>query len=148
MSLSISSIEFQEGDDIPRDYTCDGENINPPLTFDDVPEDAVSLVLIADDTDSPKKDFVHWLVWNIPPNTKEILSGELPVGTIEGVNDFGKMEYGGPCPHQGKHTYNFRLYALDVELELDEDADRKTIEREMAGHILDEAVLSGEYQRD
>lgn len=145
MSLGLSSLKFDDGGTIPAEFTCKGDNVNPPLMIEGVPEDAVSLLLIVDDPDSPSGDFVHWMVWNIPANTTELPSGELPESSIEGYNDFGNLEYGGPCPPSGEHEYHFRLYALDIDLELDEDTKREKIEKEIAGHILDETVLVGVF---
>lgn len=123
--MKITSPSFQENAFIPSKYTCDGENINPPLVISDVSADAKSLALIVDDPDAPVGTFVHWLVWNIPPRVGEIKEGSLPEGSIQGTNDFGKKEYGGPCPPSGTHRYFFRLYALNQELNLPEGAKRR-----------------------
>jgi len=147
VALELTSPEFEDGGKIPAKYTCDGENINPLLEIKDVPEDCVSLVLIVDDPDAPRGDWVHWMVWNLPPTTEVIGEGTLPDEAMEGYNDFGEMEYGGPCPPSGQHRYQFKLYALDIDLELDEDTSRVVIEKEIAGHILDETMLVGVYER-
>lgn len=147
MPLDLLSPEFEDGDPIPSKYTCDGEDVNPPLQILDIPEEAESLVLVVYDTDSPDGDFVHWLLWNIPPNTTKIAEGELPLDAVEGYNDFGDIGYAGPCPHAGEHHYHFHLYALDTEMELDEDATRQKLEKEISGHILDEVQLIGTYRK-
>ncbi len=149
MQIDMISPAFEDGDDIPTKYTADGENINPPLIISSVPDDAVSLVLIVDDPDSPSGDFVHWLVWNINPSITRIEEGMAPEDAIEGYNDFEVAEYSGPKPPRGEeHVYQFKLFALDIELELDEDVTRDKVEKEMAGHILDEVILTGVYGRE
>lgn len=144
--MKLISSEFENNTEIPSKYTCDGDNINPPLQISEVPEDAVSIVLIVDDPDAPAGDWVHWTVWNIPPETTEILENTAPKGH-EGKTDFGKNEWGGPCPPSGTHRYFFKLYALDMELDLDESADKAEIEEAMVGHVLDKAELIGLYKK-
>ncbi len=139
---------------IPRQYTCDGENISPPLTIENVPAGAKSLVLIMDDPDIP--DFVkqrsniqawdHWVVFNIPPTTTEIKAGQNPSGII-GKNTAGKNAYGGPCPPDREHRYFFKLYALDSRLNLSEGVTKKQVEKALPGHILAQAELVGRYER-
>ena len=145
--MKITSPSFQESAFVPSKYTCDGDNISPPLTISDIPADAKSLVLIVDDPDAPVGTFVHWLVWNIPPHVSEIKEGNLPEGSVEGTNDFGKSEYGGPCPPSGTHRYFFRLYALNQELNLPEGARREELEKAMGGKIIQTAELVGRYSR-
>lgn len=146
--LELKSPVFEDGGTIPNEFTCDGENVSPPLEIVDIPDGTESMVLIVDDPDAPSGSFVHWLVWNIPAETVAIEAGELPDETMEGYNDFGKPEYSGPCPPSGSHRYFFRLFAIDTVLEdLDEDTGRAKIEKLISGHILDEAVLVGEYSR-
>ncbi len=145
MALDLISSSFDDGDLIPEEFGCDGDNVNPPLEIYGVPEEAESLVLLFEDLDGKEGELVHWMVWNINPNTKIIDSGLAPEDSIEGYNDFGAAEYRGPCPDSGEHRYQFRLYALDTELELDEDVTRDKLEKEMAGHILDEVLLVGRY---
>ncbi|MCJ7804181.1 YbhB/YbcL family Raf kinase inhibitor-like protein [Patescibacteria group bacterium] len=132
---------------IPQKYTCDGENINPPLQITDVPSSAQSLVLIVDDPDAPSGDWVHWLVWNINPETKLITENESPKEAIQGTNDFGKQNYGGPCPPSGTHRYQFKIYALDTILNLSSSSRKKDLETAMENHILDKGILIGLYQR-
>lgn len=142
--MRIQSSAFQEKQAIPTKYTCDGSDVNPPLSISDVPADAEALVLIVDDPDAPGKTFLHWLVYNIEPQT-EITEDSVP--GLQGQNDFSRTGYGGPCPPGGEHRYYFRLYALDANLQLSEGADRSQVESAMEGHILDRAELMGVYAR-
>ena len=146
-NMKIESPVFSNNQSIPPKYTCDGENINPPLKISNVPEEAKSLVLIVDDPDAPMGTWVHWTVWNISPQTKEIPEGAKLEGAVEGVTDFGSSGYGGPCPPSGKHRYFFKLYAIDRNLDLDSSAKKKDIEAAMEGHILEQAQLIGLYER-
>lgn len=146
--MKITSLEFSNNNYIPEKYTCDGDDINPPLSFHDVPEEARSLVLIVDDPDAPMKDFVHWTVWNINPSVREIKENETPLDGIQGITDFGSSGYGGPCPPSGIHRYQFKLYALGDKLKLDSSAKKYDIEAAMQGNILDEAILVGIYERN
>ena len=145
--MKISSSAFQNADKIPQKYTCDGAGILPPLEFSAVPSGAKSLAIIMDDPDSPSGDFLHWTVWNISPQNLEIEEGRVPVDAVEGKTGFGKAGYGGPCPGQGEHRYFFRLYALDVILDLPAGTDRSKLEAAMAGHIVDRAEVYGLYKR-
>ena len=145
--MKIISSAFEQGQSVLPQYTCDGENVNPPLSISDVPENAQSLVLISDDPDAPAGVWVHWIVWNIDPKTTEIAENSIPSGAVEGTTSFGKTEYGGPCPPSGEHRYFFRLYALDTKLDLDSSADKAKIEAAMQGHILEQAELMGLYSR-
>ncbi len=151
--MKITSTAFEQEEKIPKKYTCDGENVNTPLKFSEVPENAKSLVLLMDDPDIP--DFVkqkmgiqvydHWVLFNINPNTTEIQEGEAP-GT-QGNNTGGKANYTGPCPPDKEHRYFFKLYALDTELNLPEGSTKKEVEKAMQEHILAEATLIGKYER-
>ena len=143
-NIKVFSSAFEANSTIPRKYTCDGENINPPLELEGIPEEAESLVLIIDDPDAPMKIFTHWIVWNIEPVAK-IEEDSIP--GVEGMNDFRKIGYGGPCPSSGTHRYFFRVYALDRKLELKAGAGRKELESEMIGHIIAEGELIGKYSR-
>ena len=145
--MKITSPAFADKQMIPQKYTCDGENINPPLQITEVPSNTQSLVLIVDDPDAPSGDWVHWLVWNINPETKLITENESPQGAIQGTNDFGKQNYGGPCPPSGIHHYQFKIYALDTTLNLPSSSRKKGLETAMANHILDKDMLIGLYQR-
>ncbi|WP_235283143.1 YbhB/YbcL family Raf kinase inhibitor-like protein [Methanosarcina sp. 2.H.A.1B.4] len=140
--IKVFSSAFESNSTIPRKYTCNGENINPPLEFTNIPEEAESLVLIMDDPDSPMNPFTHWVVWNIEPVAK-IEEDSIP--GIEGINNFRKIGYGGPCPSSGTHRYFFRVYALDRQLELKAGSGRNELESEMIGHIIAEGELMGKY---
>ncbi len=143
--IKITSPAFKNGDFIPQKYTCKGEDINPPLEFTNIPDAAKSLVLIMDDPDAPMGTWQHWLVWNISPEIKKIEENSVPKGAVLGRNDFGRLKYGGPCPPSGTHRYFFRLYALDVKLNLKEGATRKELDNAMGGHIIDSATLMGKF---
>ncbi len=145
--MRIISPDFLNNENIPIKFTCDGANISPLLQVSDVPQTSESLVLIMDDPDSPTGTWAHWLVWNIQPQTKEILENSVPTGAQEGTTSFHSTGYGGPCPHSGNHHYRFKIYALNTLLELDSSADQKQVEAAMAGHIVDQAELVGLYQR-
>jgi Raf kinase inhibitor-like YbhB/YbcL family protein len=142
-TIKVFSSAFVGNGSIPRKYTCDGQDINPPLEFAGIPEETESLVLIVDDPDASPK-FTHWLVWNIEPVAK-IEEDSIP--GVEGLNDFKKIGYNGPCPPSGTHRYFFRVYALDKKLELKAGAGRKYLENEMIGHIIAEGELMGKYSR-
>jgi Raf kinase inhibitor-like protein, YbhB/YbcL family len=142
--IKVFSSAFASNGSIPGKYTCDGQNINPPLEFEGIPEEAESLVLIVDDPDAPTKTFTHWIVWNIEPVAK-IEEDSIP--GVEGINDFKKIGYGGPCPPSGTHRYYFRVYALDRQFELKAGAGRKNLENEMIGHIIAEGELMGKYRK-
>lgn len=145
--MKILSSAFLNNQQIPSKYTCDGENISPPLLFSEIPEDTKSIVLIVDDPDAPSKIWVHWVVFNIDPTTVEIAENSVPKGAVLGMTDFGRPGYGGPCPPSGSHRYFFKLYALDLTLNLPQNSDKKAIEKAMQGHILDSAELVGLYER-
>lgn len=146
-SMQISSSAFANNQPIPPQYTCDGQDINPPLSFQQIPAETESLVLIVDDPDAPRGDWVHWLVWNIDPKITQIHENSLPMGAMTGMTDFGQSSWGGPCPPSGLHRYHFKLYALDARLNLASGTNRATLEKAMQGHILDQAVLVGTYSR-
>lgn len=147
LSMKITSSAFQHNQTIPAKYTCDGENISPPLTISEVPEGTQSLLLINDDPDAPAGTWVHWTIWNIDPATAEIAENSVPQGAVEGITSFGSAGYGGPCPPSGEHRYFFKLYALDTTLDLDSKADKAQLEKVMEGHILAEGELIGLYSR-
>lgn len=146
--MKITSSAFIHSSKIPAKYTCDGGNINPPLQFLEVPESAKSLVLIVDDPDAPSKVWVHWLVYNINPDVSEVEENSVPGGGIEGMTDFGRPGYGGPCPPSGTHRYFFKLYALDNILNLPEGATKQMVEDKMQEYIIDKAELTGLYSRE
>lgn len=145
--MKISSPAFEPNQAIPLKYTCDGENVNPPLQIVDVPAGTKSLVLISDDPDAPMGTWVHWTIWNIAPDIKEIAEDSIPFGAVEGITSYGNKGYGGPCPPSGTHRYFFKLYALDTILDLPLDAKAGDIEKMMSGHILDKAEVIGLYKR-
>lgn len=151
--MNLKTRAFNDRGRIPSKYTCDGENISPPLSWEGVPADAVSLALICDDPDAPSKVWTHWVIFNMPPvdgglpeNVPKIR--KLPDGSIQGYNDSGGVGYTGPCPPFGVHRYFFRLYALDRKLELEGGAAKEDVMEAMEGHVLAEAELVGLYKRD
>lgn len=146
--LTITSPQFSERGNIPSKYTCDGENISPPLAIDNIPIDTRSLALLVEDPDSVGKTWIHWILFNINPATTFIPERSVPSRTTQSVTDFGKIGYGGPCPSNGTHRYYFKLYALDTILEQTEDVTREEIGKAMEGHILDKAELVGLYTRE
>jgi len=145
--MKLTSPVFEQNQFIPKKYTCDGEDINPPLEISGVPEGTKSLVLIVDDPDAPMGTWDHWIIWNINPATSQIEENNIPEGSIQGMNDFGKNSYGGPCPPLGTHHYHFKLYALNKTLELTPVAKKEDVEKSMEGSILAWAELIGLYQR-
>lgn len=145
--MKITSSAFENKQMIPPKYTCDGKDINPPLEIIDIPPKTRSLVLIVDDPDAPSGDWVHWLVWDINPETKFIAEDESPQGAVQGTNDFNKQNYGGPCPPSGIHHYQFKIYALDTLLNLPSSSRKKDLGKAMENHILDKTLLIGLYQR-
>jgi len=145
--MKIESTAFKDNKLIPPKYTCDGENINPPLVISDVPENAKSLVLIVDDPDAPRGTFIHWTVWNISPHIKEIPENSCPQNSVEGMTDSGRPGYCGPCPPYGTHRYFFKLFALNTTLDLDTSVKAAEIEKEIEENILVKTQLVGLYRR-
>jgi len=146
--MKIISSAFNHNEKIPSKYTCDGANVSPPLQFLGVPKSAESLVLILDDPDASAKTWVHWVVYNIDPQTLEVKENSVPEGGIEGMTDFGKPGYGGPCPPSGIHRYFFKLYALDIILDVAPNATKQMVEQKMKRHVVDKAEVIGLYSRD
>lgn len=144
--MEIHSPAFEHNRPIPVKFTCQGEDVSPPLEFRQVPKGAKSLALIVEDPDAPGKTFVHWVVWNIDPAAKGLKEGaSVPV---EGTNHFREVNYRGPCPPKGSsHRYFFKLYALDVQLNLPSGSSREELEKAMQGHKIGEAEMVGTYQR-
>lgn len=145
--MELKSPAFRQGGPIPSRYTCDGENVSPPLEWNGVPPEARAMALVVDDPDAPAKVWVHWVLYNLPPD-----AGSLPEGSRgleatgrEGRNDFGDLGYGGPCPPRGRHRYRFRLYALDEHLDLGEGCTQSDLVAAMEGHVLAQAELTGTY---
>jgi Raf kinase inhibitor-like YbhB/YbcL family protein len=155
MSLSIRSSAFPPNGSIPARHTCDGEDLSPPLEWSGVPKEAKSLALVVDDPDAPdpkapQRTWVHWVVYDLPPDARGLPEGvapkDLPKGAWVGTNDWKKAAYGGPCPPIGRHRYFHKLYALDTVLGLP-DATKRDLERAMEGHVLAKAEVVGTYQR-
>jgi Raf kinase inhibitor-like YbhB/YbcL family protein len=153
MTIELSSPAFKDGELIPKRYTADGANDSPPLKWLEPPPGTHSFALICEDPDAPRRTFIHWVLFNLPAESREL--GErvpgaetLPNGTTEGMNDFGRLGYGGPSPPAGKpHHYHFLLFALDRPLELSPGATKEELLAAMQGHILDQGELVGLYQR-
>ena len=146
--MKIESSAFQNGGEIPRKYGYKKDNVNPVLIINDVPADAKSLALVMDDPDAMGavgKVWVHWVVWNIDPNTGEIKENSKPSDSIQGKTDFGEIAYGGPAPPDKEHTYLFKLYALDDKLNLEEGATKSQLEEAMKNHVIAESKLEGRY---
>ena len=153
MTIRLTSSAFTKGGSIPEEYTCDGVNVSPPLAWTHLPAATQSLALTVDDPDAPSGIWVHWLLFNLPPETASLPIGvpttdTLPSGARQGSNDYGKIGYGGPCPPSGKpHRYVFTLYALDTLLDLPSGAMRRMLINAISGHILDQGELIGTYAR-
>lgn len=145
--MQLTSSAFQQNQSIPATYTCDGVNHHPPLTISDVPAEAQSLALVVEDPDAPTKTFTHWLLYDLPPSIRQIPEKEVPLKGTDGVNDFGALDYRGPCPPSGTHHYIFRLFALDTELGLPEGALKEDVLAKMEGHVLARTELVGTYSR-
>ena len=151
-NIKVLSEAFKHNQPIPIEHTCDGENISPALSWDEVPEGTKSITLIVDDLDGPNGTFEHWVLFNIPANIRELPRGMKGAGTFSdgsrhGINGFGKLGYGGPCPSNGIHIYNFRIYALDTTLSLIPGMPRNRVYEGMRGHILNKGKLVGIYKR-
>ena len=153
MSFQIVSPAFSAEGTIPKKFTCDGPDDSPQLTWKDPPAKAQSFALIMDDPDAPVGTWVHWVIYDLPANARELGESvakqeQLPSGARQGRNDFGKIGYGGPCPPRGKpHRYFFKLYALDIKLGLKGGARKSDVERAIEGHVLAQAELMGRYGR-
>jgi Raf kinase inhibitor-like YbhB/YbcL family protein len=144
-SMKISSPEFTNNGFIPKKFTCQGEDINPTLIIEDIPKEAKSLALIVDDPDAPMGTWIHWVVFDIPIVSR-IEENSIP--GKQGINDFGKKDYGGPCPPSGIHRYFFKIYVLDKILNLSEGISKRELEKAMQGCILDKAELVGLYKKE
>lgn len=145
--LKITSPVFFSGELISQKYTCRGDNVNPPLIINNVPDKTQSLALIVDDPDAPRGTWTHWIAWNIDPMIKEIKENSVPTGAIVGVNDSGETRYDGPCPPSGTHRYFFKIYALDTVLNLPYGSGKVGLEKAMKDHIIDMGELMGKYSR-
>jgi len=152
MNLDIKSTAFGEGDLIPKQYTCDGADVSPQLSWSQPPEGTGSMVLICDDPDAPMGTWVHWVLYGLSPDTLEISENipddrEVLGGAKHGVNDFHKYGYGGPCPPGGTHRYFFKLYAVDTVVDLDPGATKDEVLDAIKGHVLAQGQLMGRYSR-
>ncbi len=150
--MELTSTAFGDGGEIPRKYSCDGADVSPPVSWRGVPSEASSLALICEDPDAPAGTWVHWVYCDIPVSVSELPEGmstdeRPPQGGVQGVNDFRRIGYGGPCPPGGEHRYYFKLYALDSKLGLEPRATKAELEAAMQGHVLTEAHLMGTYAR-
>lgn len=156
MALTLRSSSFTDKGEIPSKYTCEGDDISPPLSWSDPPKGTVAFALIVDDPDAPdpkapKMTWVHWVLFNIPADIRELPEGvsssQLPKGTLEGRNDFRKTTYGGPCPPIGRHRYFFKLYALSKEVRGLDKPTKQQLEKAMEGAVLEKAQLMGTYEK-
>ncbi len=152
MKLTFASSSFREGEEIPSQHTCDGRDQSPPLSWNDPPGTTRSLALLCDDPDAGKRPFVHWVLYNLSPSTRELPEGvptleRLPDESLQGRNDFRRIGYGGPCPPRGVHHYHFSLFALDALLTLEPGATKSQLLQAMEGHILAKGELMGTYRR-
>ncbi len=152
MALELKSSAFGEGTSIPSKYTCDGQDVSPPLSWSGAPAGTKSFALISDDPDAPRGTWVHWVAWNIPAGLSSFKEGmdkgaTLSDGTKQGMSDFKRPGYGGPCPPSGTHRYFFKLYALDTTLNIPATSTKKDLENAIKGHILDQAQIMGTYTR-
>ena len=156
MALELTSTAFVHEGEIPRVHTCEGQDVSPPLAWSGVPANAKSLVLLVDDPDAPdpaapKMTWVHWVLYNLPPSATGLPHSagvrELPAGTLQGISDFKRTGYGGPCPPIGRHRYFHKLYALDAALPDLHRPDKARVEQAMRGHIIEHAVLIGTYEK-
>ena len=150
--MKLMSPEFGNNKLIPTKYTCQGDDINPAIVIENIPQGAKSLALIVDDPDAPMGTWVHWVLFNLPPSVSSLAENVPPLekldnGGIHGKNDFGKLGYGGPCPPSGTHRYFFKLYALDTKLDFAPGARKDQLLKAMKGHILAEGELIGAYKR-
>jgi len=156
LSLTLTSPAFEHEQDIPQRYTCEGDDRSPPLQWSGLPESTNSLVLIVDDPDAPdpqapKRTWVHWVLYNLPVASSGLDEGirpsHLPGGTIEGLNDWKRTSYGGPCPPIGRHRYFFKLYALDTQLPDLDSPTKDALLKAMEGHVLEQTELIGTYAK-
>jgi len=145
--MKILSPAFENNGFIPEKYTCDGDNINPPLQFEDIPKEAKSLVLIVDDPDAPAGTWIHWTLWNISPQINNISENQVPSGAQQGKTSFGNIGYGGPCPPSGTHRYFFKVFALNKEIDLPSGADINQLQSAIKDHIIAKSQLIGLYRR-
>lgn len=143
-NMKMTSPDFKNNEMIPKKFTCDGENVSPGLVIEGIPGQAKSLALIVDDPDAPMGTWVHWVVYDMPPASR---IGQNSAPGKQGTNDFGKRNYGGPCPPSGTHRYFFKIFALDAMLNVKEGLSKKELEHSLQGHIVEKAELVGLYKR-
>ena len=146
--MKIESQSFKQGEPIPSKFTCQGTDVSPGLLISKLPAQTQSLVLIVDDPDAPAGLWVHWLLWNISNQTKEILENTVPAFAVQGKNSWGRSKYNGPCPPSGTHRYFLKLYALDIKLSIPSSANKDQLESAMKGHIIATAELMGTYKKN
>ncbi|MDD5556657.1 MAG: YbhB/YbcL family Raf kinase inhibitor-like protein [bacterium] len=152
VTIRLVSAAFRDGEAIPRKHTCDGADVSPPLAWENLPAGTKGIALVCDDPDAPAGTWVHWVAWDIPPEAEGLPEGVPPAGALpgggrQGVNDFGKTGYGGPCPPSGTHRYYFRVYALDAVLGLSGKVTKERLLQAMQGRVLAEGRLMGTYRR-
>jgi Raf kinase inhibitor-like YbhB/YbcL family protein len=152
MAIEVTSQAFEDGEAIPARYTCDGLDVSPELSWDPVPDDTQNLALIADDPDAPGRTFVHWVIYDLPPDTRRLPEDvpkqqTPPGGAVQGVNGAGRIGYMGPCPPSGTHRYFFKVFALDTRLDIGAGATKADVVDAMQGHVLAEGQLMGTYRR-
>ena len=147
--MNLTSPAFPSGEHIPEKYTCEGQDVPPPLSWDDVPDGTTEFALTCEDPDAPGRTFVHWVMWGIDPTLNSLEEGTVPSGARLGPNDFGRAGYGGPCPPpgHGAHHYHFTLYALSASVDLKEGSSLNDLRRAIEGKVLAEASLVGTYER-
>ncbi len=152
VTMKLTSTAFAEGESIPRQYTCDGEDISPPVVWSDAPAGTTTFALIADDPDSPVGTWVHWVLFDLPGDLTDLPEAvpkvvQPPTGGVHGNNSWGRADYGGPCPPGGAHRYLFKLYALNTDLGLDPGASAADVQAAMEGHVLAQTQLMGRFAR-
>jgi Raf kinase inhibitor-like YbhB/YbcL family protein len=146
--MEVISSVFRSGSTIPPQYSCQGQNVNPPFNIFNLPTRTQGLVLIMHDPDAPSGDYLHWLVWDIPPSTENISVNSVPIGSVQGTNSAGQIGYTGPCPPAGQtHHYIFDFYALDTTLNLKTGAGLEDVKSAMKGHILERSSLVGTFKK-
>jgi Raf kinase inhibitor-like YbhB/YbcL family protein len=145
--MTITSDAIKVDGQIMQEYTCDGENTSPPLTFSDIPAGTTSLAFILEDPDAPNGVFTHWLLYDMSPAVLEVVENQMPVTGKAGTNDFGNVGYASPCPPSGTHRYVFRLFALDAMLDLPEGASRQDVQHAMRDHVIDSAEVTSTYTK-
>lgn len=143
--MQITSSSFDTNDAIPERFSRDNQDINPALTFSEIPEDTQSLALIVEDPDAPNGTFTHWIVYNMTPGVLQIVEGELPISGQQGITDYGEEKYGGPKPPSGTHRYFFKLFALDTMLEFSEAPNRAALYEALDGHVIEDAEIVGTF---